>query len=293
MRLLLITLVSAVLATRLTGAEPLPAVTVLDGIPYSPADGKLTLDVFLPLASNDPVPCVIVIQGGGFFAQNGQRFRTLAQKLAESGFAAATIAYRGLPDHGSAETLADARAAVCFMRANAAKYHVDPDRIGAIGRSAGGAIALLIALDQNPPASQTAAVSSRVQAAVGIAGVYNFPTRYTSAEQNPPDTEVMRAKHSKWIGAPFAPDNPDWLHLSAVHHADAADPPVLLLHSKNDPTVHWKQSLGLHAALVKAGASAELHLTKTGGHAGPRDSIDRAIAFFRKTLQTSPPSTRP
>ncbi|MDA0347941.1 MAG: hypothetical protein O3C43_13445 [Verrucomicrobia bacterium] len=76
---------------------------------YSKTDRELTLDLLVPQGSEKPVPCVIVIQGGGFRPQNGQRFKPSAIYLAEHGYAAALISYRGSPDHHYMDTIADTK----------------------------------------------------------------------------------------------------------------------------------------------------------------------------------------
>ena len=117
-----------------------------EGLSYSSADPLLKLDLFLPPATVRTVPCVMVIAGGGFLAQDGQRFRHFAVSLVVNGFAAALIAYRGRPHHTCRETISDAKAAVRFVRSISGEYGIDPDRIAAVGRSAGGALAVLLAV---------------------------------------------------------------------------------------------------------------------------------------------------
>ena len=87
--------------------------TVRTGLAFCDVDPQLCLDLYLPKQDGGPVPCVIVIQGGGFLPQDGQRFRPFASYLAEHGMAAALIAYRGRPDHKYRDTVADAKAADC------------------------------------------------------------------------------------------------------------------------------------------------------------------------------------
>ena len=161
------------------------------------SDESLTLDLFIPKRvdrksqhsrtgdvtaapeeSGSPVPCVIVIQGGGFLPQNGKRFRPVAEQLAENGFAAALISYRGRPKHRHRETLADVKDSVRFVRSVSKKYGIDAKLIGATGSSAGGTLAALLALtgDESDPAS-------RIQAAVCFAGVFDFVGRFTDDEQ--------------------------------------------------------------------------------------------------------------
>jgi len=149
--LMILTLICLIAATTDKGRsgdmEQVPAEYALyRGLSYSDADPKLTLDLFLPLKAPKPMPCVVVIQGGGFMAQNGQRFRPFAEHLANNGIAAALISYRGLPDHPYRETVADIKTAVRFLRRISNDFGIDSDRIGAMGRSAGATLAALLAV---------------------------------------------------------------------------------------------------------------------------------------------------
>ncbi len=260
--------------------------SVKKGLVYSePEDSRLTLDLYLPEKPATPLPCIVVIQGGGFMAQTGQRFRPFAEHFAQNGFAAALISYRGRPDHTYKDTMEDMNAAVRFLRKNAESHHIDPSRIGAMGRSAGGTLAALLAVTAEGP--------DRIQAAAGIAGVYDFVSRFTSKEQLTlqPKSETKIQTNGEWIGSDWLADMGPWKDASAITHIDKSDPPLLLLHAKDDRTVPWMQSRDLHHAMIKLGIQSELSLSESGGHSGPKDSKEQMVNFFRKTLDhKAPPS---
>jgi acetyl esterase/lipase len=266
------------------------------GLVYSRPENEkeLTLDLFVPsVTEKKPVPCVIVIQGGGFSAQNGQRFRPFAEYLAGHGFAAALISYRGRPDHRYLETMADLKAAVRFVRRISGGYGIDPERIGATGRSAGGTLAALLGVTSGikefEGAGGHADYSSRIQAAVPIAGVFDFVARFTDAEQLKlqPRFRTKIKTNGEWIGAPFAAADRHWLGSSAVTHVDATDPPMLFIHCRDDGTVPWLQSRDMHRRLIKAGVSSTLQIYETGGH-GFRDrgetTMKDMVDFFSAAL---------
>jgi acetyl esterase/lipase len=288
-------------ASALVGAEPSRTVAespsgivVHEGLVYAKPGTTLTLDLYLPASTGEGVPCVIVIQGGGFSPQDGKRFRSFAEYLAEHGFAAATIAYRGRPEHTYEDTMADARAAVRYIRRVSGEYGIDPDRIGAMGRSAGATLAALLAVtgEMEEPEGEGGepAYSSRIQAAVGFAGVYDFVARFTDTEQIAlqPRVEAKRRTNGEWIGEPFAATSEAWRNASAVNHLDAADPPTLLIHCKDDETVPWPQSQDMYARMIDAGINAEIEIYETGGHGcqtkDAAGSLARMVAFFQKTL---------
>lgn len=269
-----------------------PAFTVHEGLVFAEPGETLALDLFLPTTTDEAVPCVIVIQGGGFSPQDGKRFRSFAEYLAEHGFAAATIAYRGRPQHTYKDTMADVRAAVRYVRSVSGEYGIDPDRIGAMGRSAGATLALLLAVtdDTEAGSGDGPLPSSRIQAAVGFAGVYDFVARFTDSEQIAlqPRHELKSDTNGEWIGEDFSADSAAWRDASAINHVDTADPPVLLIHCKDDSTVPWPQSQQMYTKLRDAGVNAEIEIHETGGHGcqpkGGGDPMARMVEFFKKTL---------
>jgi acetyl esterase/lipase len=240
------------------------------------------------------VPCVIVIQGGGFFAQDGQRFRPFAVYLAEHGFAAALIAYRGKPDHTYMDTIADTKAAVRFVRKISGEYNMDSDRIGAMGRSAGGTLAALLAVTGDVTEFEGSGGhpqhSSRINAAVCYAGVFDFVARFTNAQQVAlqPNADTKILANGEWIGVPFAAENEHWLRASAISHVSAGDPPIFFMHCKDDSVVPWLQSQAMHERMRAAGIASELKYYESGGHGFQLDDkeapLREMVGYFRQVL---------
>lgn len=267
--------------------------TFHEGLNYSTADSSLTLDLFIPSGVLTPAPCVIVIQGGGFRAQTGQKFRPFAEYLAKRGFAAALIAYRGSPEHQYLDTIADTKAAVRFVRSVSADYNIDPDRIGAMGRSAGGTLAGLLAVtgggNELEGLGGHSEYSSRIQAAVAYAGVFDFIARFTDEKHTAlqPGVKAKILQNGAWVGPPFSAFDSDWLRASAVNYVDADDPPMLFLQCKDDTTVPWRQSQEMYEKLKEAGVEVSIRYYETGGHGfnGLGDTpMEDMVRFFRQTL---------
>lgn len=285
-----------ILAQFALGGDPAnsaSAYTVHKALPFSETVKDLRLDLYVPNEAAQPVPCVIVIQGGGFLPQDGQRFRPFAECLAKNRFAAALISYRGRPDHTYRDTIADTKAAVRFVRSVSKQYNIDPERIGATGRSAGGTLAVLLAvtggMEEFEGDGGHPGFSSRIQAAVAFAGVFDFVTRFTDEQQIAlqPEYKAKIRTNGEWIGAPLAPDNPDWLNASAIRHVDKEDAPTLFLHCKDDATVPWPQSRDMCERMKQAGIRSEVKYYDQGGHGfsglaeGPMEEM---VRFFRETL---------
>jgi acetyl esterase/lipase len=115
-------------------------ITVQTGIPYETVDGRtLALDLYLPSGTGTH-PGILLVHGGQFHAGDRTDLAPVGRILAKRGYVAFAIDYRLAPHFHYPAAVQDAIRAVTFMRANAATYHLDPTRIGALGTSAGGTI---------------------------------------------------------------------------------------------------------------------------------------------------------
>jgi acetyl esterase len=108
-------------------------------VEYSRPDGKpLTLDLRIP-DGKSPSPAIIIVHGGGFSKGNKRTYVTpLFDLLSSAGFGWFTIDYRLTPEFQLPQATADVANAIRWVRANAARYHVDPNRLALAGESAGG-----------------------------------------------------------------------------------------------------------------------------------------------------------
>lgn len=237
-------------------------------------DREVKLDLYLPKnPASEKIPCIVVVHGGGWRSGDNKRFGHIASHLADQGFAAACIGYRLLPEVQFPAPVVDCKAAVRWVRANAEKYGVDADRIGAIGGSAGGHLVAMLATSHNESKLEgdggNAGVSSRVQAVVAMATPADM-TRFAS-----------RTNLEKEIVALISP----------VTHVSKESAPILLLHGTKDNTVPMQQSELLLEKYKQAGASASLVKVQDANHAfwnGEQfdDTMKQAVDFFRKELVT-------
>ncbi len=160
--------------------------TLLD-LPYKPGCKSCRLDLALPNESRPgPFPVIVVIHGGGWIEGDKSSFASdrfgvpgNIVDFARLGFAAATINYRLAGEAPYPAALDDCRAAVRWLREHAIAYQLDAKRIGAYGNSAGGHLALLLGLVEDPadrgkPLEQ----SSRVQAAASDSGPLDLIDQY-------------------------------------------------------------------------------------------------------------------
>src|SRR6202158_2818554 len=118
-----------------------PELTALDlnDVHYGEVHGfQLTLDAHIPDASG-PFPAAILVHGGGWVAGDKQQYITyIFQPLSDAGFAWFSVNYRLAPQYKFPADADDVEAGIRFVKANAARYKVDPRRIALLGESAGG-----------------------------------------------------------------------------------------------------------------------------------------------------------
>jgi acetyl esterase/lipase len=219
---------------------------------YAIAEGqKLRLDVYEPRKHSVPAPGIVLIHGGSFIEADRSVMDDDAAELAHAGFVAFSIDYRLLqPHHRPVRNpwpaqLQDCQSALRWIREHAAEYRVDPDRIGAYGHSAGGALAALLGLTDSA-ASADPSISSRVQAVVDLSGVSDFTSDFD------PDGDALFAA---LFGGTEAQVPAVWRDASPVYQVRPGDPPFLIVHGTRDQDVAIHQSLELVEALKKAGAT--------------------------------------
>jgi len=189
-------------------------------------------DLFQP-RQQGPFPAVILVHGGAWITGNHAMENPFAIELARRGYVAATIEYRLSNEAKYPAQIHDLKAAVRWLRANAARYQIDPNRIGAIGASAGGhLVALLGATNELPNFEGNGGngnVSSRVQTVVDIDGTATFidPGNIEKEKKGPLDT------NTRLLGATFA-EKPDvWREASPITHVNPKSAPVLFINSSS------------------------------------------------------------
>jgi len=248
-------------------------IIVEDNITYGKAgDTELKLDLARP-KGDGPFPAIVFIHGGGWSGGNRQGYRAQIQEAARKGYVAATISYRLMKfDQAKKETttadlifpaqIHDAKAAIRWVRANAPKYHVDPNRIGVTGGSAGGHLSLLVGLTD--PSSDLEGKSgnpeqsSRVQAVVNVFG----PTDMAPCYKTSSVAWIFRL----FMGGTPAEAAECYKAASPVTYISKDDPPVLTLHGDQDALVPVEQATALDEKMKAVGASHTLMVFQGEGH---------------------------
>ena len=131
---------------RLLAAEKDGSVIERPGIRYSERDKeKGLMDLYMPAGKEILSPGILLIHGGGWRGGNRTQWAELAGVLSRRGFVCASASYRLAPGVEMSEIISDVRMAMDFFKSHAAEYGMDPDRIGAVGSSAGGHLVALLA----------------------------------------------------------------------------------------------------------------------------------------------------
>lgn len=256
------------------------------------ADESIQLDLYVPKAAKTPLPVIVVIAGGAFLAQDEKKFKDEARILAESGFAAASIAYRGWPGDSFPAAVEDAKAAVRYLRANAATLNIDPERIGAFGQSAGAYLVGMLAVSAGEAGLEGSGgnpgVPSGIKVAVCFSGLFDF-IRGEGGEKEG-GSIAKRAFNRLWIGGPLDENRELWAKASPISYITPDDAPILFVHSRKDSMVPWSQSEQMYEALKAVRPESKLLLLDEGGH-NIRDNRKikdeawaAAIAYFKEHL---------
>lgn len=259
------------------------------------------LDLYLPPGAGAPVPLMLNIHGGGFTGGDKSQEAWNAEQQVAAGYAAASINYRLACDALFPAAIADAKAAVRFLRSHATEYGIDPGRIVAWGDSAGAYLAAMVAVtgDQDNTlddlALGNANVSSEVQAAVVWYGPYDFATLDEQLRADPP--EACRGELAQWNGdSPIGAflggrieDDPAALARSnPARYIGAARrlPPFSIAAGADDCVVPHQQSIDLDAELRRAGGTSTVAIVPGAGHGGAVNvaQMPAALAFVGRTL---------
>ncbi|MEE9365685.1 MAG: alpha/beta hydrolase fold domain-containing protein, partial [Dehalococcoidales bacterium] len=263
-------------------------------------DRKLLLDLCLPAKGTAPLPVIVWVPGGGW--RNGSKNSgSRARPMLERGYAVVDVGYRLSGEAIFPAQVEDCKAAVRWVRANAAKYGFDPDRIGAWGSSAGGHLVAFLGTAGDVKEFDTAAnaeYSSRVQAVCDWFG----PTDFLQMDKNSLKGsrlihDAPNSPESLLVGGPIQEEPYRSLARKAnpITYVTKDDPPFLIMHGDKDMSVPLHQSDLLYDALKRAGVDAKLHVVKGGGHGlrGGEESSEKLFEivanFFDKHLKRQKP----
>ena len=265
------------------GPRPHEGVKAIRDLDYAgTGNPRQRLDLYLPekREGEGPLPVVVFIHGGGW--QNGDKSgggRRVAPYVATGKYAGVSVGYRLSDEAQWPSQIHDCKAAIRWIKANAAERGLDPDRIAVWGTSAGGHLVAMLGVSDGveglegeigPHLGQNA----KVKCVVDFFGPAEMLT-LGSRHDNP------NSPRAKLLGG-SAEENPNKSkNASPVEHVTADDAPFLIVHGTEDRTVPYEQSTTLEKKLEVAGVSAILLTVEGGGHGqGFGGAVDEAVAAY-------------
>lgn len=256
-------------------------------IVYSRAGGEeIKMDIYSPpnVKPGDKLPAVVVIHGGAWISGSRKDMVAMATGLAENGFVAANIEYRlGNAKNKYPVMLDDVQTAVRFLRANAAKYGIDPKRIGAAGASAGGHLSLMLGSTdtRDPKPAEYPDYSSKVQAVFNLFGPVDMSLPFPKSLDFV--FVVVIGKKKEEAAAEIKAASP-------ITYIDKTTAPVFTIQGLADPLVNPQHARLLDAALLKAGVDRKTVFIEGMGHdidmSRPevKKAVEDGLAFMRAKL---------
>lgn len=250
-------------------------------------DRKLMLDVVLPLQpSAKRLPAVVFIHGGGWRAGNKLGGLPNVARLAATGnYVGVSVGYRLSGEAIWPAQIHDCKAAIRFLRAEAERFGIDPEKIGVWGSSAGGHLVSLLGTSGDVAELEgengSPGQSSRVTCVVDFCG----PSDFTGILERRPRDEAPSAV-TALLGGSLKEKEEEAKQASPVTWVSKDDPPFLIVHGTEDNIVPLEQAETLHQALKKVGADVTFVKIVGGGHGiGGPEIARRVEAFFEKHLR--------
>jgi acetyl esterase/lipase len=227
-------------------------------IVYDSRFGDATkMDFYLPESSSGARPAVLLIHGGGWSGGSKDNMQVVARRLARSGYVAASIDYRLVPDGAFPNAVKDCWCAFAFFRSQASELGFDPDRVAVMGYSAGGHLVGMLGVTADVPELApdcAAGMTGPPQGVISGAGVMDM----TSYDDQDAIVNFMNGKEAEHL---------DDYHLaSPVHHVAQGAPPFLFVHGGGDWFVSLDNSEQMRDKLVAVGSDARLITIGGGGH---------------------------
>ena len=247
----------------------------LTDVSYCTADNSSQkMDVYFP-DSGGPWPVVVYVHGGSWMRGDKTEALMFAGSMTSQGYLVVSINYRLYPPARFPAMIQDVKCAVRSLRAHAAEYNLDPNRVGALGVSAGGhLVSLLGTSDQSNgwDVGEYLDQSSCVQAVIAMAPVTDLTKIFPNA-----DIEAMRH-----VG--FGQEN--IVQASPITHVTADDPPFLLIHGDRDDLVPYEQSQLMYDRLVQMNVPAQLVIVKNAGHSfiAPEGTATPSLAEINQIM---------
>jgi acetyl esterase/lipase len=283
----LLTLLS--LSSVALAAEPPAGYRALFDLPYAnTTHERQRLDLYVPKdRPAKALPLIVFIHGGGWEAGSKNDGGALFPLLAGGDYVGASVGYRLTNDGPHPMQIHDCKAALRWLRAHAADYQFDPEKIGVYGISAGGHLVSLLGTSSdvaalNGTVGEHDELSTKVTCVANFCGPANFLTFGAGAiDPNKPNSAL-----GKLFGGAMKDRESIAKAASPVTYITADDAPFLHIHGTKDNLVPYAQATEFDAKLRSKGVPSALITGQGAPHVFfNADLIAKLKAFFAKHLR--------
>ena len=285
-----------------------PPVTRIEDVIYARKYGTaLTLDVLTPRERVNGAAIVWVVSGGWFSAHEAIHTAFVAEYL-RRGYTVFAVVHGSQPQYTIPEIIEDMHRSVRFIRYNASAYHIDPQRIGITGRSAGGHLSLMIAMSGKPGPAESKDPVDRETSRVQAVGCFFPPTDFLNYGQEGRDVFTVLEEELAAFKAPFDFRELDpkshRFHpiedrgrrmaiageISPITHVTPDDPPTLIIHGDADKLVPLQQSQTMEKRLRAVHVPVKVIVKPGAGHgwADFRPDMEAIGNWFDRYLAEKP-----
>ncbi len=253
----------------------------------NPDNQHLQVDLAMPKEGTGPFPAVVCIHGGGFRAGTREGYDNLCVTLAQHGYVAITVTYRLAPAYQFPAAVQDCKTAVRWLRANAAKYHVDPHRIGVTGGSAGGHLAQFLGVTMGVKAFEGEGYNEQSS---DVACVVNFygPSDFTKSYDKSVDAKEVLPL---FFGGDLSTKRREHIIGSPLYWVTPFAAPTLCVHGTEDTYVAYEQAEWIVAKLKAAEVEVKLLTLEGAGHGFKGEFLEKAdkalMEFFDAHLKAA------
>ena len=257
-----------------------PQFTVITNLTYAQRDSwfghtmqDLKMDLIYPEDSSRTYPCIVWICGGAWLQLDKSAHLAYLSELSRKGFVVASVQYRTSNETPLPGQIQDVKAGIRYLRAHAERFHINPEKFGVMGESAGGYLTCMVALATDPAfdVGENLELSSSVQAACP----WYPPTDFRGFPYDNPE-QCAASPESLLLGKNVLCHPEEALKNCPVSFVTKDAPPFLIIHGENDHTVPFTQGELLHDKLEEAGCDVTLLAIEGADHA--------VLHFFQKEV---------
>ena len=251
------------------------AIQEIRGIDYARSDlgRKLRLNILRPVEkSSKPRPVIVWVHGGGWgwrgVADTYDQGTHVNYAFAMRGYFTVAIEYTLTSEAPFPAQIHDCKAAIRWLRAHAEEYHIDPEKIGVWGRSAGGHLVSLLGTSAGNPDLEGNGGWPESPSHVNAVLDYFGPTDLNSiaGPHNGEKEAHIRMVVGKFLGGPIE-DRRELAELAnPIRYVTQDSPPFLIIHGEKDLPVPFFQGEALHRCLASKGIESRLIGVKGAGH---------------------------